>query len=136
MLPSTPGGVLLQGGDARREPPIVLAQRAGTPYESRYEVVGSVAHPLEPAVCTGRLVAFQEGCASAGARSCWSPPRRGFVVPSAARVKAMVQYPALSPWCTKTRCESMSFGYRSNRNSEVSVLRPTKVVHEDADASR
>src|SRR3954465_14659215 len=34
MLPSTPEGVLLQGGDARREPPIVLARRAGTPYRN------------------------------------------------------------------------------------------------------
>src|SRR3954451_16764536 len=80
MLPFTPEGVLLQGGDARREPPIVLARRAGTPYRNGQQVLVIAAHPLEPAVCTGRLVAFQGGCASAGARSCWSPPlgrRRG-----------------------------------------------------------
>src|SRR5690349_20104592 len=74
MLPSTPEGVLLQEGDARREPPIVLARRAGTPYRNGQVFTWSVAHPLEPAVCTGRLEAFQGGCADAGARSCWSPP--------------------------------------------------------------
>src|SRR3954453_13894694 len=38
MLPFTPEGVLLQEGDARREPPIVLARRAGTPYRNGQEV--------------------------------------------------------------------------------------------------
>src|SRR3954449_696523 len=74
MLPSTPEGVLLQEGDARREPPIVLARCAGTPYRNGQVSLVIAAHPLEPAVCTGRLVAFQGGCADAGARSCWSPP--------------------------------------------------------------
>ena len=60
---SRPEGVLLQEGDARREPPIVLARRAGTPYRNGHAVCGSVAHPLEPAVGNGRLVAFQGGCA-------------------------------------------------------------------------
>src|SRR3954453_9187628 len=50
MLPSTPGGVLLQEGDARREPPIVLARRAGTPYRNGQQVLVIAAHPLEPAV--------------------------------------------------------------------------------------
>src|SRR3954447_6282345 len=59
ILPFTPEGVLLQEGDARREPPIVLAQCAGTPYRNGHLVSDFVAHPLEPAVCTGRLVAFQ-----------------------------------------------------------------------------
>src|SRR5690348_11845190 len=44
MLPFTPGGVLLQGGDVRREPPIVLARRAGTPYRNGQLIVCSVAH--------------------------------------------------------------------------------------------
>src|SRR4051812_42136959 len=74
MLPFTPGGVLLQEGDARREPPIVLAQRAGTPYRNGHLSLVIAAHPLEPAAANGRLVAFQGGYASAGARSCWSPP--------------------------------------------------------------
>src|SRR3954451_20792543 len=52
MLPFTPEGVLLQEGDARREPPIVLARRAGTPYRNGQEVLDSVAHPLEPAAPT------------------------------------------------------------------------------------
>src|SRR3954451_9463012 len=52
MLPSTPEGVLLQEGDARREPPIVLARRAGTPYRNGHSIVVSVAHPLEPAAPT------------------------------------------------------------------------------------
>jgi gamma-glutamyl:cysteine ligase YbdK (ATP-grasp superfamily) len=34
MLPFTPEGVLLQEGDVRREPPIVLALSASTPYET------------------------------------------------------------------------------------------------------
>src|SRR4051795_5430835 len=44
MLPFTPGGVLLQGGDARREPPIVLARRAGTPYRNGHTLWIFVAH--------------------------------------------------------------------------------------------
>ena len=49
---SRPEGVLLQGGDVRREPPIVLAQRAGTPYRNGQVFTWSVAHPLEPAAPT------------------------------------------------------------------------------------
>src|SRR3954447_18277466 len=52
MLPSTPGGVLLQEGDARREPPIVLARRAGAPYRNGQVFAWFVAHPLEPAAPT------------------------------------------------------------------------------------
>src|SRR4051794_25473923 len=74
MLPSTPEGVLLQGGDARREPPIVLARRAGTPYRNGHLISCSVAHPLEPAAPTAGSWHFRGGCAKAGARSCWSPP--------------------------------------------------------------
>ena len=44
MLPFTPEGVLLQEGDVRREPPIVLALCASTPYRNGQEVLDSVAH--------------------------------------------------------------------------------------------
>src|SRR4051794_1583594 len=74
MLPSTPEGVLLQEGDARREPPIVLARRAGTPYRNGQLSRGFRRTSARACRANGRLVAFQGGCADAGARSCWSPP--------------------------------------------------------------
>src|SRR5687767_11656194 len=44
MLPFTPEGVLLQEGDVRREPPIVLALSASTPYRNGQVIRSSVAH--------------------------------------------------------------------------------------------
>src|SRR4051794_30556607 len=51
-----------------------LRDAPARPIETGSLVVDFVAHPLEPAAANGRLVAFQGGCAKAGARSCWSPP--------------------------------------------------------------
>src|SRR5689334_737621 len=80
MLPFTPEGVLLREGDVRREPPIVLARRAGTPYRNRHWFWIS-SHIARARRANGGLVAFLGMCERADARSCWSPPwvrrRRG-----------------------------------------------------------
>jgi hypothetical protein len=62
MLPFTPEGVLLQEGDVRREPPIVLALSASTPYRNG-RLLRVLSHIARACRSRGRLVAFLE-CAN------------------------------------------------------------------------
>ena len=57
MLPFTPEGVLLQEGDVRREPPIVLALSASTPYRNGHTVL-DLSHIARARRSNGGLVAF------------------------------------------------------------------------------
>jgi hypothetical protein len=57
MLPFTPEGVLLQEGDVRQEPLIVLALRASTLYENRQQDL-VLSHIARARRANGGLVAF------------------------------------------------------------------------------
>src|SRR5688572_5549993 len=73
MLPFTPEGVLLQEGDVRREPPIVLALSASTPYRNGHLIRSSVAYRSSPPL-QRRARGIFGMCERAAASSCWSPP--------------------------------------------------------------
>src|SRR5215207_1890000 len=62
MLPFTPEGVLLQEGDVRQEPPIVLALSASTPYRNG-RILSVLSHIARARRANGGLVAFL-GCAN------------------------------------------------------------------------